>query len=172
MVRRIEVQAIGQGPSDPELIDRQVTTVTRPARGSFRAADFARLPPGIPNSQTVPSLMQIPASLTRATRLTKQLRNPCFSPSRVTGRTRGDVHDPGVVIGVDRDAFELGRNETVELTIFDVAGRRVACLLQGGLLRSGPHTAVWAPAESTPRGIYMYQLRAGSWSQSGRIVLR
>ncbi|MCL6465251.1 MAG: T9SS type A sorting domain-containing protein [candidate division WOR-3 bacterium] len=57
---------------------------------------------------------------------------------------------------------------TVELTIHDVAGRRVATLVQGQL-NPGEHQAVWNCAD-VPAGVYLYRLN-GTLAETGRIVV-
>lgn len=70
-----------------------------------------------------------------------------------------------------RIAFELGRTETVELTVFDLAGRRIATLFSGEL-GVGEHAMTWDgrtdAGENAAAGQYRYVLKtpAGQMSRS------
>ncbi len=57
---------------------------------------------------------------------------------------------------------------TVELSIHDVTGRRVATLVQGRL-NPGEYQAVWNCAD-VPAGVYLYRLN-GTLAETGRIVV-
>jgi hypothetical protein len=70
--------------------------------------------------------------------------------------------------------FALARPETVEIAIFDLAGRRIA-VLQQGELAAGEHTVVWngrtdsgSPAAS---GQYRYVLKTGTGQVARSMVL-
>lgn len=70
--------------------------------------------------------------------------------------------------------FTLNKSQSVELTVFDIAGRRVATLLKG-TLGEGDHTVLWngrsengAPVAS---GRYSYVLRTQSGELSGHMIL-
>ncbi|WP_456424465.1 S8 family serine peptidase [Rhodocaloribacter sp.] len=65
--------------------------------------------------------------------------------------------------------FALPEAATVELTVFDVMGRRVATLVSGRL-PAGEHTAVW-DAGPYASGVYVYRLRAGSFTETRRMVV-
>ena len=65
--------------------------------------------------------------------------------------------------------FDLPKESHVQLEVFDVVGRRVA------LLADGPHNAgtheVHFEAENLPSGMYLYRLKAGTFLQTGRMLL-
>lgn len=71
--------------------------------------------------------------------------------------------------------FDLTRRDAVDITVYDIAGRRMATLLQG-TLESGPHTVAWdgknASGAAAPAGIYRYVLTtsAGRLSRSMALV--
>ncbi|MFN8179209.1 MAG: T9SS type A sorting domain-containing protein [bacterium] len=63
--------------------------------------------------------------------------------------------------------FALGRPSPVTLDTYDVAGRRVARLLDGKVLSAGDHSVRWAAPTS---GVYFYRVRAGGEGASGRVA--
>ncbi len=65
--------------------------------------------------------------------------------------------------------FALPDAATVELAVFDVMGRRVATLVSGRM-PPGEHTAVW-DAGPYASGVYVYRLRAGSFTKTRRMVV-
>ena len=73
-----------------------------------------------------------------------------------------------------RIAFELARSQTVELVVYDVAGRRIASLLRGAL-DPGTHSVTWdgTAADGTPvaSGVYRYELKTDSGRTSRRMTL-
>ncbi len=96
------------------------------------------------------------------------------------GEGRGPVafelhqNAPNPFAAATRIAFELKRSQTVELTVYDVAGRRVASLFRGRL-EAGPHTASWdgrteggVPAAA---GIYRYVLKTPEGRVSRNMLL-
>ncbi len=72
-------------------------------------------------------------------------------------------------------SFDLPRQETVTLRVFDLQGRLVRSLLSGEVLSQGRHEAVWDGRDDTGRqaasGTYFYRLEAGVFSQTRRAVL-
>ncbi|MDP6529500.1 MAG: FG-GAP-like repeat-containing protein, partial [Gemmatimonadota bacterium] len=70
--------------------------------------------------------------------------------------------------------FALPETGPVTLTLHDVAGRRVACLLDERLLPSGDHSVVWdghaARGGRTAPGVYFVRLALRGESESVRIV--
>lgn len=70
--------------------------------------------------------------------------------------------------------FEVARQGDVRLTIFDVAGRRVATLLDGPFA-AGRHEAVWRGESDTGRpvgsGQYFYRLEAAGFVQTRKMLL-
>ena len=68
--------------------------------------------------------------------------------------------------------FGLAREEAVHLDLFDVGGRRIATLLRGATYPAGRHSITWEPEARLPRGIYLYEVRAGAVIRTGRVVLK
>ncbi len=70
--------------------------------------------------------------------------------------------------------FELHRNTHVEITIYDVLGREVKKLVSGELV-SGYHKAIWNGTNDHGKrvsaGVYLYQIRAGDFVQTKKMVL-
>ena len=65
--------------------------------------------------------------------------------------------------------FRLPSRSFVSLKVFDVLGREVATLVSEGL-PSGTYTVRWTAA-AFPSGVYLYQLRAGSFVETKKLVL-
>ena len=65
--------------------------------------------------------------------------------------------------------FTLAETASVELTVFDLMGRKVATLAQG-LTEAGDHSIEFN-AENLSSGIYIYTLNAGDVQMSRRMVL-
>lgn len=70
--------------------------------------------------------------------------------------------------------FTLNKSQSVELSVFDIAGRRVATLLKG-TLGEGDHTVRWngrsENGASVASGRYSYVLRTQSGELSGNMIL-
>ena len=73
-----------------------------------------------------------------------------------------------------RIAFELPVPAVSELVVYNVAGRRVATLVDGPL-PAGPHTVEWNGRDDSGRrmssGIYFYRLTAGDREHARRMIL-
>ena len=71
--------------------------------------------------------------------------------------------------------FDLPRRTPVSLRIYDVAGRLVRNLVEGGMLEAGRHETAWnGQGESGQRvgaGLYFCRLQAGAFSETRRMVL-
>ncbi|MFH1862251.1 MAG: M6 family metalloprotease domain-containing protein [bacterium] len=65
--------------------------------------------------------------------------------------------------------FSIPRAEQVVLTIYDSSGRIVSQILNHRL-NAGEHDVNWN-ASNQPSGIYFYHIKAGAWSQAGKLVL-
>jgi hypothetical protein len=65
--------------------------------------------------------------------------------------------------------FVLPADMIVALDVLDVTGRRVDSLAEGPL-GAGPHEVRWAPG-TRPSGVYFVRLRAGSWTETRKLVL-
>ncbi|MDO9171078.1 MAG: FlgD immunoglobulin-like domain containing protein, partial [bacterium] len=63
----------------------------------------------------------------------------------------------------------------VSLEIYNLAGRRVALLLDGIEVPAGYHEVAWDGRDEmgrdVPTGTYIYRLRAGEYRDSGRMTL-
>ena len=72
-------------------------------------------------------------------------------------------------------AFELPRQETVRLQVFDVAGHLVRTLVGGEVLGQGRHERIWQGRDDSGRalssGTYFYRLEAGREFETRRMVL-
>jgi hypothetical protein len=70
--------------------------------------------------------------------------------------------------------FQVAEWERVRLVVFDIAGRRVATLAEDGFV-AGEHRFSWDGrghrGERLPPGVYLLQLRGGSFSAVKRVVL-
>jgi hypothetical protein len=66
--------------------------------------------------------------------------------------------------------FALPRAGDTRLSVFDVAGREVARVIDGGI-PAGVHTAAWEPGVSQPAGVYYARLQAPGGVRSERFVL-
>ena len=65
--------------------------------------------------------------------------------------------------------FALPEATDVDLVVYDALGREVGRLVDGRL-EAGYHEAVFEAA-NRPSGVYLYELRAGSFRETGRMVL-
>ncbi len=65
--------------------------------------------------------------------------------------------------------FDLSKAQNVKLKIFDILGNEQEILLNS-YLSAGTHSVTFE-AESFPSGVYMYQLEAGNFVQSKKMVL-
>ncbi len=70
--------------------------------------------------------------------------------------------------------FDLARDTTVHLLIYDVRGRRIATLLDGPQ-PAGAHSAIWNGVDSTGRqvasGVYFYRFQADGVDQTRSMTL-
>ncbi len=83
---------------------------------------------------------------------------------------RGLVVEPNPVFAESSVKWQLARRSTVELSVYDVGGRRVTTLLRG-TYEAGPHEFRW-DAESLSRlspGVYFVQLRTDEGRETARI---
>ena len=89
------------------------------------------------------------------------------------GATLGQNY-PNPFNPMTRIDFALDRSETVDISVFDLGGRRVASLHQGEL-GAGEHHVIWDgrtdSGASAPAGQYRYLLRTGSSQISRSMVL-
>ncbi len=70
--------------------------------------------------------------------------------------------------------FSLPEPGRVSVAVYDVGGRRVALLADGGL-PAGEHQAVWGGSDDSGRemdsGVYFVRLLAGSQARTGKMIL-
>ncbi len=76
---------------------------------------------------------------------------------------------PNPARGTTRVAFDLPASAQVRLAVFDVLGREVARLLDGGL-PAGRHEAT-LDGRDLPSGVYLVRLVAGGATQTRRLTL-
>lgn len=65
--------------------------------------------------------------------------------------------------------FDLPEATSVSLTVYNVVGRMVA-ILESGMLPAGRYTTTW-DATGFASGLYVYQLQAGTYAESRRMLL-
>ena len=82
---------------------------------------------------------------------------------------------PNPLDGETRIAYTLKKESRVQLTIYDLLGRRIRTLVDGSMQKTGPHEVVWdgrnafgAPVAS---GVYVYRIEAGSFSATGKMTV-
>ena len=68
-----------------------------------------------------------------------------------------------------RIKFEVPSWRLVTLKVFDVLGREVATLLDGNL-KAGNYETTF-DAKGLASGVYFYQMRAGEFTQTKRLIL-
>ncbi len=72
-------------------------------------------------------------------------------------------------------SFDLPRASKVDLTVYDLSGRKVATLLDSEM-PAGTHMVPWNGQNSgksgpLASGVYFYRLQAGTFSGSGKVVI-
>ncbi|MEO1479352.1 MAG: FlgD immunoglobulin-like domain containing protein, partial [Bacteroidota bacterium] len=85
----------------------------------------------------------------------------------------GDSY-PNPFTSSTRIDFSLAEDRAVTLSVFDLMGREVARLVDG-YRTAGTHSVTWdaldAQGRSVAAGVYVYQLRAGDYTESKRLVV-
>jgi hypothetical protein len=70
--------------------------------------------------------------------------------------------------------FDMALDGHAELSVYDLAGRRVTTLFDG-IATAGPHTLVWdgrrADGRTAPNGVYQYTLRTAAGRRTRSLVL-
>jgi len=92
------------------------------------------------------------------------------SPARVPVGLRLEPNRPNPFNPSTTISFSIDRRGPVELTVFDVRGRRVDTLVDRPL-DPGRHQVVWRGDGRLPTGVYFYQLRAGAAVVRRKMVL-
>ena len=71
--------------------------------------------------------------------------------------------------------YDLPEPVNVDITVYDVTGRRVRRLLDGEYMEAGSHSVVWDGRNdaggTVDTGVYFCRLRAGAFSQTRKMVL-
>jgi hypothetical protein len=124
---------------------------TRPADGTIAAATYGK---GIYSIFTGLSTAVDETPQTGRTVLAQNYPNP-FNPQTT-------IH------------YEISASGQIDLTVFDVAGRRVKTLASG-FVEAGQHDAQWdgrdEAGERVASGVYLYRLRAGDHVETKRMVM-
>ena len=72
-------------------------------------------------------------------------------------------------------AFDLPESESMTLTVFDVAGRRVRTLANDKLFPAGRHTLHWDgcddSGEAVASGVYFYRIAAPGFTTSRKMIM-
>jgi len=123
--------------------------------------------------------------------------SPCLPDGNLCRVTMGAVAEPCVLTDVESSEgapaafragsfpnpfnpstqirFTLPRAERVTLRIFDIAGRRVATLLDGARREAGEQNLVWDgrddAGQALPSGVYLYRLEAGAQRATRKLTL-
>ena len=81
---------------------------------------------------------------------------------------------PNPAHGSSQVHFELVRDETLELSLFDLGGRRVRTLVKGAC-RAGPHDVAWDGLDQFGRpagaGVYLARLSGARTQATQHLVL-
>ena len=88
-----------------------------------------------------------------------------FPSSTVLNQNYPNPFNPSTTIG-----FSLPQNSEVSLTIYDLSGQVVTRLIDRQNMAAGYHSVPWKPNTVLPSGVYFYDLEAGTFSQSKRMV--
>jgi len=67
-------------------------------------------------------------------------------------------------------AYLLPEEAEVTLVVYDLAGRKVATLVQG-TQGAGRHEVNWSPDRDTPPGVYFLRLQAGDRTRTEKVTL-
>jgi len=66
--------------------------------------------------------------------------------------------------------FEIGKQESVSLTVFDLNGKKVESLIQNRMMQAGRYQIEW-DAGQYASGMYLYSIEAGEFRQTKKMVL-
>jgi serine protease AprX len=71
-------------------------------------------------------------------------------------------------------SFTVDKTENIDLTVYDVSGRRIRTLVRGSV-EAGDHSATWDGTDHAgarvPSGTYFYKLRSGSTTETRKMML-
>ncbi|HDM90477.1 MAG TPA: T9SS type A sorting domain-containing protein, partial [candidate division WOR-3 bacterium] len=81
---------------------------------------------------------------------------------------------PNPTTGITSISFSLPRSMEVDLSVYDATGRLVRNLISGEV-KAGTHTVTWNGRDGyyrkVPNGVYFLRLRAGSATESRKLLL-
>ena len=66
--------------------------------------------------------------------------------------------------------FEIGKQESVSLTVFDLNGKKVESLIQNRMMQAGRYQIEW-DAGQYASGMYLYSIQAGGFRETKKMVL-
>ena len=66
--------------------------------------------------------------------------------------------------------FEIGKQESVSLIVFDLNGKKVESLIQNRMMQAGRYQIEW-DAGQYASGMYLYSIEAGEFRQTKKMVL-
>jgi len=96
-------------------------------------------------------------------------------PTALPGQFRLQQNYPNPFNPTTTIEYDLSRQETVTLTVYDILGRKVKTLMDNRPQHAGRHWVVWNGADANGRpvssGIYFYRLTAGAFSESRKMIL-
>jgi len=94
-----------------------------------------------------------------------EVANGNLPSSNVLNQNYPNPFNPYTIIG-----FSLPQNSEVSLVIYDVNGKVVDKLIDRQNMTAGYHSIQWKPNTMLPSGVYFYNLKAGTFSQSKRMI--
>lgn len=106
------------------------------------------------------------------------LANPTDTPDRTAALPRASrlyQNVPNPFNPVTRIVFDLHRDGTVQLQVFDVSGRHVATLVDGPMTADWRHTVTWNGLDDSGRpvgsGVYLYRLVTADLTTARKLVV-
>jgi hypothetical protein len=66
--------------------------------------------------------------------------------------------------------FEIGKQESVSISVFDLNGKAVEPLIQNRMLQAGRYHIEWDGGQYAS-GMYLYSIQAGEFRQTRKMVL-
>lgn len=100
--------------------------------------------------------------------------NSIKDPRNISSSYRLDQNYPNPFNPTTRISFEIPFSSTVNLDIYNALGQRIRSLVKGSL-PAGIHESIWDGKDEygneVPAGIYFYQLNAGKFQQTRKMLL-
>jgi len=93
-----------------------------------------------------------------------------LAKTRVARTLQLDQNYPNPFNPATSISYSLPEDQSVTLKIFDLNGKAVAVLVNE-FQTAGRHAVQWV-AEGLPSGIYFYQIRAGAFSETKKLILQ